>query len=153
MVQPEPSRPKRTWLDTRVWSALVALKSAASMKEWSPVREREKLFLIFKIVASNLCVCAQTLSRIQLCNPVTVACLVPLSVGFSRQEHWSGLPCPPPGDHPNPVIELISLMSPALAGGLFPTPVHPKGDQSWVFIGRTDVEAETPILWPPDVKN
>ena len=29
-------------------------------------------------------------------------------------------------------------------------PVHPKGDQSWVFIGRTDVEAETPILWPPD---
>jgi len=32
-------------------------------------------------------------------------------------------------------------------------PVHPKGDQSWVFIGRTDVEAETPILWPPDVKS
>ena len=30
-------------------------------------------------------------------------------------------------------------------------PVHPKGDQSWVFIGRTDVEAETPILWSPDV--
>ena len=32
-------------------------------------------------------------------------------------------------------------------------PVHPKGNQSWVFIGRTDVEAETPILWPPDAKN
>ena len=32
-------------------------------------------------------------------------------------------------------------------------PVHPKGDQSWVFIGRTDVEAETPILWSPDVKS
>ena len=32
-------------------------------------------------------------------------------------------------------------------------PVHPKGDQSWVFIGRTDVESETPILWPPDVKS
>ena len=32
-------------------------------------------------------------------------------------------------------------------------PVHPKGDQSWVFIGRTDVEAETPILWMPDVKS
>ena len=31
--------------------------------------------------------------------------------------------------------------------------VHPKGDQSWVFIGRTDAEAETPILWPPDVKS
>ena len=32
-------------------------------------------------------------------------------------------------------------------------PVHPKGNQSWVFIGRTDLEAETPILWPPDVKS
>ena len=32
-------------------------------------------------------------------------------------------------------------------------PVHPKGDQSWVFNGRTDAEAETPILWAPDVKN
>ena len=32
-------------------------------------------------------------------------------------------------------------------------PVNPKGNQSWIFTGRTDVEAETPILWPPDVKN
>ena len=32
-------------------------------------------------------------------------------------------------------------------------PVHPKGNQSWIFIGRTDAKAETPILWPPDVKN
>ena len=32
-------------------------------------------------------------------------------------------------------------------------PVHPKGDQSWVFIGGTDVEAETPILWPPDAQS
>ena len=32
-------------------------------------------------------------------------------------------------------------------------PVHPKGDQSWVFIGRTDVEAEAPILWPSDAKS
>ena len=32
-------------------------------------------------------------------------------------------------------------------------PVHPKGNQSWIFIGRTDAEAETPILWPPEAKN
>ena len=32
-------------------------------------------------------------------------------------------------------------------------PVHPKGDQSWVFIGKTDAKTETPILWPPDSKN
>ena len=33
------------------------------------------------------------------------------------------------------------------------TQVHPKGDQSWVFVGRTDAKAETPIVWPPDAKN
>ena len=32
-------------------------------------------------------------------------------------------------------------------------PVHPKGDQAWVFTGRTDVEAETPVLWPPHAKS
>ena len=32
-------------------------------------------------------------------------------------------------------------------------PVHPKGNQSWIFFGRTDAEAETPIVWPPDAKN
>ena len=42
-----------------------------------------------------------------------------LSVEFSRQEYWSGLPCPPPGDLPNPGLEPMSLASPALAGGLF----------------------------------
>ena len=42
-------------------------------------------------------------------------------MGFSRQEYWSGLPCPPPGDLPNPGIELESLESPALAGRVFTT--------------------------------
>ena len=32
-------------------------------------------------------------------------------------------------------------------------PINPKGNQSWMFFGRTEVEAETPVLWPPDVKN
>ena len=40
-------------------------------------------------------------------------------MGFSRQEYWSGLPCPPPGDLPNPGIEPVSLTSPALAGRFF----------------------------------
>ena len=44
-----------------------------------------------------------------------------LSMRFFRQEYWSGLPCPPPGDLPNPGIELTSLRSPALAGGFFTT--------------------------------
>ena len=45
----------------------------------------------------------------------------PLSLGFSRQEYWSGLPCPPPGDLPDPGIEPTSLLSPALAGMFFTT--------------------------------
>ena len=45
----------------------------------------------------------------------------PLSVGFSRPEYWSGLPCPPPGDLPNLEIQLTSLASPAFAGRYFTT--------------------------------
>ena len=51
----------------------------------------------------------------------TIACQAPLSMGFSRQEYWSGLPCPPPGDLSNPGIEPASLTSPVLAGGFFNT--------------------------------
>ena len=43
-----------------------------------------------------------------LCDPWTVACQAPLSNGFSGQEYWNGLPCPPPGDLPNPGIEIGS---------------------------------------------
>ena len=51
----------------------------------------------------------------------TVVCQAPLSMGFSRQEYWSELPCPPPGDLPDPGIEPASLMGPALADGFFTT--------------------------------
>ena len=51
----------------------------------------------------------------------TAASQAPLSLGFSKQEYWSGLPFPPPGDLPDPGIELLSLSSPALAGGFFTT--------------------------------
>ena len=49
-------------------------------------------------------------------TPWTVACQAPLSMGFSWQEYWSGLPFPSPGHHPAPVIEPAS---PAIAGGFF----------------------------------
>ena len=51
----------------------------------------------------------------------TVARQAPLSVKFSRQDYWSGLPCPAPGDLPDPGIELVSLTPPALAGGFSTT--------------------------------
>ena len=63
-------------------------------------------------------VCAQSLSRVQLfVTPCTVAHQAPLSI-FPRQEYWSGLTFPSPGDRPNPGIELLS---PALVGGFFTT--------------------------------
>ena len=51
----------------------------------------------------------------------TVAHQAPLSMGFSRQEYWSELPCPPPGDFPDSQTELTSLVSPALPGTFFTT--------------------------------
>ena len=53
------------------------------------------------------------------CVQLFAICQAPLSMGFSRQESWTGLPCPPPGDLPNPGIKPMSLMSPGLAGGFF----------------------------------
>ena len=61
-------------------------------------------------------------NRVQLFATLwTVACQAPRSMEFSRQEYWSGLPCPPLKDLPDPGIEPLSLTSPALAGGFFPT--------------------------------
>ena len=61
-------------------------------------------------------------SRVQLfATPRTLACQVPLSMGFSSQEYWSGLTFLSPGDPPDPGIEPMFLMSPALAGGFFTT--------------------------------
>ena len=89
----------------------------------------------------------------------TVAHQGPLSMGFSRQEYWSGLPCPSPGDPPDPGIEPMSLMSPTLAGGFFTTtatwenpwlssskikqtfPFH----QPCLFIGFSAVSSWTPL--------
>ena len=66
--------------------------------------------------------CASHFSRVQLfATPWTVARQAPLSMGFSRQESWSGLPCPPPGDLPDTGTETAFLMSRALMDGFFRT--------------------------------
>ena len=71
-------------------------------------------------------------SRVQFFEtPRTVALQAPLTVGFSRQEHWSGLPCPPPGDLPHPGIEPMSLMSPALVGGFFTISITLEAPEPW----------------------
>ena len=73
------------------------------------------------------CEPAKSLQSCQLfATAWTAVCKASLSMGFSRQEYWSGLPCPPPGDLPNPGIEPISLMSLALAGEFFTTSASPR---------------------------
>ena len=70
------------------------------------------------------CMPAKSLSRVQLfVTPWTVALQAPLSMSLSRQEYWRGLPCPPPGDLPDPGVKPASLMFPALLGGFFTTSV------------------------------
>ena len=83
----------------------------------------KKIKLLLKYLRSQLPSCYSVLShfsRIQFfVTPWTVDHRAPLAMGFSRQEYWSGLPCPPPGDLPYPGMEPPSLMSPPLAGGFF----------------------------------
>ena len=68
------------------------------------------------------CTCAKLhQSCPTLCDPRTAVSLVPLSLGYSRQEDWGGLLCPLPGDLPNSGIKPMSLRSPALADGFFTT--------------------------------
>ena len=62
----------------------------------------------------------------------TIACQAPLSMEFSRQEYWSGLPCPSPGDLPDPGIEPTSLVSSALAGRFFTTVLSGKPYQGFL---------------------
>ena len=69
-----------------------------------------------------VCMHAESLSCVWLCATAwTVAHQAPLSMGFFREEYWSGLPCPSLGDLPDPGVEPVSLKSPALTRGFFTT--------------------------------
>ena len=69
----------------------------------------------------GVCVCVCVCTQLLFATPWTVACQAPPSMDLSRQESWSGLPFPTPGDLPDPGIHLTSLASPVLAGGFFTT--------------------------------
>ena len=62
-----------------------------------------------------MCACSIASVVFDFMTVWTVACKAPLSIEYSKQEYWSGLLCPPPGDLPDPGIEPMSLTSPALA--------------------------------------
>ena len=105
------------------WVSLV--ESRPSRLFWAMVK-----YSILRAMESHrlICMCASMLSHVQLfVTSVTAVHQAPLSMRFSRQEYWIGLPFPPPGDLPDPGIEPISPVSPALAGWFFTTkaPVKP----------------------------
>ena len=89
-----------------------------------------------------VCACVLScFSYVQLfATPSTVARQSPLSMIFFRQEYWSGLPCPPTGDLPNPGIEPASLKSPALAGRFFTTNTAWSGSLSFFSIDVSDMK-------------
>ena len=100
---------------------------------------------IYTRVYTYTCVCVCSVaSHVHLfATPWTVACQAPLSMGFARQEYWSGLSCPPPGHLPHPGTELESPMSPALTGGFFttespgkppPPPTHMYINNNWITL-------------------
>ena len=84
-------------------------------------RDLSSVWVCVLIITSyRVCVLSRSVVS-DLCDPWTVACPAPLSMGFLSPEYWNGLPFPPPGDLSNPAIKSTSLMSPALAGGVSTT--------------------------------
>ena len=90
-----------------------------------------------KLQAQITAVCGHVLnsfSHIRLFVTLwVVACQAPLSMGFSRQDYWSGLPCPPPGDLPDSGIKPVSPASPALQTGSLPLAPPWKPYIDWAF--------------------
>ena len=88
-------------------------------------------------------VCAQ--SCLTPCNPMDYSLPAPLSMGFSRLEYWSGLPCPPPGELPNPGIKPVTLKSSALAGRFFTTSTSWEAPQKYAL--RLQIRVTAVKVW------
>ena len=110
---------------------------------------RENQVLISWCYHGALCICAESLqSCLTLCDPMDCSCQAPLSMGFSRQEYWSELPCLPPGDLPDPGIERTSVASPALAGRFFTTSTTREAQHRAGAAAAKSLQL-CPTLWHP----
>ena len=90
-----------------------------------------------RAVPTNLCcMCAKSVVSDSV-TPWAVAHQAPLSMGFSRQEIWSGLPCPPPGDLPDPGIEPTSPAAPTLQADSLPQS-HRGSQQPLLGVGKLE---------------
>ena len=92
----------------------------------------------------KVCVLSSSVVSNSFVTPWTGAYQAPLSMGSPRQEYWSGLPCPPAGDLPNPGIKPASLMSPALTGRFldrfFTTSAAWEGPMCWVIVLKIGIQ-------------
>ena len=91
----------------------------------------------------GVCVCVRSVTKscLTLCDPMDCSLPGSLSMGLSRQEYWTGLPCPPPGDLPDPGIEPVSPVSPTLAGGFFTT------SATWKAPNTHDIHIMRASVW------
>ena len=117
-----------TWFKELAWSAwlqlLCCLLPQSSANKEHPAWTSAVGFSLREYLEMSMFVFAQMFSHVWLfATPCTIAHRTPLSMRSSRQEHWSGLPFPTPGDLPDPGIKLVSSASPALAGRFFTTSV------------------------------
>ena len=113
-------------------------------------RQTQKLTCSMMPYVWSMCACMLShFSCVRLFATLwSVAHQASLSMGFSRQEYWSGLPCPSPGDLPNPEIEPASLLSPALAGRFFTTSATWEALIWRIKIGKTNpcIRSQTRVL-------
>ena len=99
-------------------------RKESDMTEWLNWTEQSTLGYVYVFSVVQLCPTLWTFCDTMDCSPSDS-----LSMGFSRQEYWSGLPFPAPGDLPDPGIKPVILASPALAGGFFTA--EPPGKPLW----------------------
>ena len=99
-------------------------------------------------ISFYMCVCACSVATV-MSDPFatlwTIALQAPLSMGFPRQEYWSGLPFPSPGDLPDPGIKPVFLMSPALAGRFFTA--SPSGKLFFLYTKGSKIPTEFLFSW------
>ena len=120
--------PERQWRAEGIRGCTVApdpssgLRSSfSSTKADSLHPDVQILCLTFNCLGIYVCVCSVAQLCLALCDPMDCSLPDSLSMEFSRQEYWSGLPFPTPGAPPKPRIEPMSLISPALVGGFLTT--------------------------------